>query len=523
MSFGFYDYLSTAPFALYHLILFCLLLVLSIYIEKTIRLKHVLALCGYFLLPFIINYPFLMHRDVYLHGRYVRQFMTPGFYGQPSEATQWPLSFLEWAIFSLVVGLDPKLTNTPLFVVLMLIFPLILYCFAKKIKRNFHGSTLILSSSLLFFIFLMNHRAYMDMFARQYQALMFLVLAIYLFYAYEKSRKILALNLLITASIVMMHPFTASFLAVFCVSYLLIRRKNSLRIPLNFTFVYLVIYAAWWVFQAYVSLPLAVEMFSNIFNINVYKPIAESVYILEDIPAYGQFFRNYFKLTLVAMSALSAMALVMLYKKKQFKKFQLIFISLTVGALSLAPLLVASVLWIDRIIVFAALPVSFLAPLGAFMIIGSRKDSNIVLKKVGSAVAISLLALTLFTSGMLVYERNFYDIMIPHNWNDDLCVFIDSYAPKNTWILGNWKSMIYLSYYDFNEKFMQLPIESEEQLFQRVLQSDLILETPREKYTLDPSKTLEENMRLWNLFSSEYLVYYNKIYSNGYTSAYLKP
>ena len=432
-----YDFFIYNPCSLYYIIAFCLMgtfLVYFIYRKNLVRnevnrciLYLCLSIALFRLLLYIVNYPTIMFRDVYLHGAPALTIIETGEILYPTDPApaSFPLSFYYQAQFALITGItDVRLFNLLLQVVVYLCPILILYCSARRISTN--KSDLIISSIITVSLYpsvLFLH------YARSFHALALFSIYMYMMaWPLSPKRANYAILLLLQFSMITLDPVIALFPALMLgvltpLSILRSTKKDLLEIsPSKQLVLYMILFLSWLTFIAITFFERATQIFQVFISGAVWTPIAATASTEIGLSIYGTLLKQSFKFFYVAIWLISLAVLI--YKRN---RPSLIYFSL---ALSLIPgtVVLASVdpEWDFMHKVWMTLPlcIGLLVPLGfryLTKVAGvSKVIANLSHKKIKIVTGVSTLILfyVLLASSITLFEGNVYYNMIAHDWLD---------------------------------------------------------------------------------------------------------
>jgi len=233
-----YDFFSFSPFLPWLLIIF--FAVLSVHLLLTRRFLDLnVAIAMVPILIFAVNWPYLIHHNVFSHNISTIEMLRGGRVESisGSHARLWPGFNFVAGFLVQITGLDIGTVNGIATVnVLMLslflqLMGVITYCITKKISI-FTGNRAIMYSSLFMWIFLFNNRVmYELMFHHQWYAIVLLWLLIYLLLEFEISKRsttkrhLVISMLLVSFAITITHPITGFMSVLMFLSYSIIRRR----------------------------------------------------------------------------------------------------------------------------------------------------------------------------------------------------------------------------------------------------------------------------------------------------------
>lgn len=432
-----YDFFIYSPYSLYYIIAFCLIvtfLVYFIYRKNLLRnevnrciLYLFLSIALFRLSLYIVNYPTIMFRDVYLHGAPTLATIETGEILYPTDLApaSFPLSFYYQAQFALITGItDVRLFNLPLQVVVYLCPILILYCSARRLSTN--KSDLIISSIITVSLYpgvLSLH------YARSFHALALLSIYMYMIaWPLSPKKANYAILLLLQVSMITLNPIIAIFPALMLgaltlLSILRSTKRGLLEIsPSKQLVLYLILFLSWLTFVAITFFGRATEIFQAFISGAVWTPIVATASTEIGLSIYGALLKQSFKFFYIAIWLISLA--VLLYKRN---RPSLIYFSL---ALSLIPgtIVLASIdpEWDFMHKVWMTLPlcIGLLVPLGfryLTKVAGVPKViANLSHKKIKFVTGVSTLILfyVLLASSITLFEGNVYYNMITHDWLD---------------------------------------------------------------------------------------------------------
>lgn len=534
---GFYDTFAMAPNAIFHLIIFYILALLSIYFDK-FSLYHMLLFGLYF--PFIqlANYPYLTIRDVYLHAGPAKMILINGELGglTNSVAKSWPGSYLLHSILAIVSGFDLINANYVLYLFLIIALVLILFSLTRTLKRKDY--MLAWASTLLFLCLFFNYNfSNFTHYTRNALAFTFLFLFLFCFMRFT-DRYGFVLQLFMVISINITHPFQSIALAAFLLISLVFSGRDKRA---TFPIFSLVAFLGIVQFYAYSSLLIAISNVRARFSLEAIKPIVSSLSQAKILPWWGSILRNYYRYSLVGLFAIALFATILLLLQKRrptaiTKGLSSILFSAIVMlfTLNLLPD------WqIGYFVLFAAFPAAF----SSFILLEELSKKG-KLKKlhriftVKSTVVVLLLFIVSLSGTVMVsnFEKNYYLGEVCHPSELSSLSFFFNYDMNSTVSILSWRTAMYTAYFDYNASHRTLYLwylqlnefasNSSKILFsqsQLINQSQFVIRGMRDSFTLSSSgnypidtvevvlETIDENM---------IIPQFDQMYSNGYYSIY---
>ncbi|MEM2144611.1 MAG: hypothetical protein QW279_04570, partial [Candidatus Jordarchaeaceae archaeon] len=445
----FYDAFCMAPYAVVHLIIFCVLLFFSLYFSQ-FSIYHILLIFFYF--PFIqlVNYPHLTMRDVYLHAGPAKMVIVNGGLSSPSTSTYWPASFDLHGILSIISGCDLVISNYVLYLLLIVLLSALLYCFVRTVKDA--GYQLAWISALLFpSLFLNFNFSSFNHYSRNALAFFFLFLFLFSYYRFNGRRGLL-FHLLLIFCIIITHPFHSLALVAFLSIFALLNRRINLCVYALFS---AVCFIAWFYFSGFNAFVQAVEQAKIMLTHEYLKPIVETLATTQRLPWWGTLLREYFKYSFIALFALSIMtALLLMFIKKMQDKTSLVFSSILFSSVLMLFSLNLLPDWqISRFVMFGAFPVAF----SSFILIEAmlkNKKERIPYKRFNlSAKKFVLLffVLSLFTTVTVSnFEKNYYFGELCHPIELSALTFFFTYNQNLSVNVVSWRTNMYCAYFNFN-------------------------------------------------------------------------
>lgn len=535
LGFGFYDTFAMAPYAIFHLTVFYILALLSLYFGK-FSLYHILLFGLYF--PFIqlVNYPYLTIRDVYLHAAPAKMILVNGELGglANSLAKSWPGSFYLHSLLAIVSGCDLINANYVLYLSLIIALVLILFSFARTLKRK--GYLLAWASALLFLCLFFNYNfSNFNHYSRNALAFIFLFLFIFSFIRF-KNRYGLVLQLFMVISTNITHPFQSIALGAFCLISLVVRGR--VKPAVSFPLFPVVTFLGIMQFQAYSSLLAAIDSVHTRFSPEYLKPIVSSLSEVEVLPWWGTILRNYFKYSLVSFLAIASFSTILLsLKKKRRTAITIGLSSILFSAIVMLFTLNLLTDWqIGRFVLFAAFPGAF----SSFILLEElAKEGKLKrlhqLFTAKSTLVVLLLFIVSFSGTVMVsnFERNYYLGEVCHPSELSSLSFFFNYDRNSTVSILSWRTAMYSAYFDYNGShrilylwYLQLNEfagnSSKILLSQSILinQSRFVIRGMRDSFTLSSSRQYPGEDVLGTIDEDMIIPRFDQMYSNGYYSIY---
>ena len=536
---GFYDTFALAPYAIFHIFTFYILLLLSLLFCK-LSLCHILLMVLYFPIIQIVNYPYLTMRDVYLHAEPAETLMVNGKLASSmsSTAASWPASYILHGILTIISGYDLVNANYILYLSLIILLALLLYCFTKKLEGK--GYKLAWASALMFPCLFFNYNfSNFNHYSRN--AIAFILFFLFLFvFSRFKDRRGIVLQVLIILSIIITHPFQSIALVFFLASYAVLNivlhygNFNSVRLALFSISSFM----GWMIFQGYSKFVEATKQLKTLFSEEYIKPIVESLSSSERLPWWGTVLRDYYKYSLVALLAVAFFSTIILLFREKRRSNQ---------SLWLSSILISSVLmmfslnllpdWqIFRFVMFAAFPAAF----SSFLILEEllkRKKVNISfqLLRIRAKKSVILVFVLSLSATVMVsnFETNYYFGELCHPVELSSLEFFFTYDQNSTVYVVSWRTNLYCPYFNFNSSHQTLMLwylelgkignnASEFQVQQNVLinQSQAVVRGMRDEFVLFRLDSPEKILRVVD--ETMILPNFNQVYSNGNYTVYIR-
>lgn len=457
-----YDVFLMAPYASFHLAVFYALTILAIYFSK-FSLYHLLLLSLYFPFVQLANYPYLTVRDVFLHGAPAKTILMNGKLSYPKDPRpeSWPASFNLHAIFATVLGCDLINANYALYLALVVIFTLVLYCFTKTLENK--GYRIACYSSILFLCLFFSHL--FDNFHHYSRTALGFTLLFLFFFSFMclKGRRGYLLQLLVAAATFTTHPFQSLALVSFVIFHYVMthyaRVHNAKRI--SFVFLLTVAFVGWFLFNGSSTFYEAVKQLPTFLASEYAAPLQETFAVHELLPWWGVILRDFFKYSLITFLAVSLFAvIIVLYKKRKHCENDAMALTLSsflpMSVVMLLGLLLLpdwQLLWFTP---FAAFPVAFSSFLLLENIIAGQKTKTLAprLKLFSRKTLMTLLLLYVITmsAGVMIlrFERNYYLAEVTHPSELSSLSFFFEHSSNSTVHIVSWRTSVYSTYFKYN-------------------------------------------------------------------------
>jgi len=273
-------------------ILIFLVLQLHIYRGNNIGVSSTIALMIYVLLlycmPFIVNAPYILHRDVYLHNSYSALIVESG--RIPIDESRWdvysfPGAFLFYAIYMAVTNLDFYSSGLAMTVIWPLLFTILLLFATRRLKSpdTYRGFSSLFT--LLLIPYTLAKYAPAPSFFHRYHlafSLTLIWLPLFLTSNGRPRKEDFVLLYLLYFTIVFTHPYFSVFIAVFLlvhifVSVVIKRHARTIWIPLVAIIAGLVIHIA------YLASP---RMIVEAYTIIIRPKLQFSEFMEQSLPVY---------------------------------------------------------------------------------------------------------------------------------------------------------------------------------------------------------------------------------------------
>ena len=533
---GLYDVFAMAPYAIFHLVIFYLLALLSIYFNK-FSLYHLLLLSLYF--PFIqlANYPYLIIRDVYLHAAPTRTILENGIlvYPKTQYPTSWPASFDLFAILSIVTGCDLVTANHILYLALIVGFAFTLYSLARTFEHK--GYRLAWISAIAFLCLFFNH--FFDNFHHYSRTALAFTLLLFFLYSFLRlrDRRGLILQMSIIMAVTVTHPFQSLALMSFMIAFFVLTRERAR--PMILTLFSVATFLAWFLFQASFMFSEAIDQLKNLLSPEFIAPITRTIVESRQLPWWGGFLRDYYKFSVIILFAASFLvAIPVLYGAK---RRNIVIVSLLSLLFSSAVMLIGLLLlpdWqINRFTSFAAFPAAF----SSIILLEEeirRGRLKMLARSVTSATKKTILPLLLvFVISLsavvmvLRFERNYYFGEVTHPSELSALSFFSTYDHSSTVAIVSWRTAVYYSYFNYNSSHNVLRLwylalfdlegNSSKLMDAEITlinQSESVIRGLRDSHTLGLQGSAETVLSF--IDDEAILPYFNLVYSSEYYSLY---
>jgi len=537
---GNYDTFAMAPYAGFHIVVFYVLMLLAIGFSK-FSLFHLLLLSLYFPIVQLVNYPYLTIRDVYLHAAPAETVLVDGRLSYPKDPRPeaWPASFNLHAILTTVLGSDLINANYVLYLVLIVAFTLVLYCFAKGLEKK--GYRLAIYSSILFLCLFFSHL--FDNFHHYSRtALGFTFLFLFLFsFMRLKGRMGGLIQILMMLATFITHPFQSLALVTFVISYYLIAHNAK-----RFGFVLLpsVAFIGWFLFNGSSTFSQAVKQLGTFLSPEYAAPVYNTFVASDVLPWWGVILRDFFKYSLLALLAISLFVIIMVLhrtrKQREDRELPLMLSSLLLMSVVMLLVLLLlpdwKILWSIPFLAFPAAFSSFLL-LDRIRTVGKVRTLALRLRLSNRKTFAALLLLFVIAMSAAVmvlrFERNQYMAEVTHPSELSSLYFFFGYSFNSTAHIVSWRTSVYSTYFNYNSSHITSTLwyteldnlagnssaflNSENKLISR---SQFIIRGLREEYDIgkrDLPKTLLD------IIDEDFILpKFSQTYSNGYYSVYCR-
>ena len=286
--------------------------------EGKLRLTWVLLIPFIYVVEVLVNYPNIRARDVYLHG----QIWELDIYGElysihylyPKE---YPGFFLMLYEIYKILGIeDIRVANLFVFYpLLMLILMILIYLTSQRVLKN---HTYVLIASIIAFNLLqfnMNELTFVHANTRLY-ALVVMLLIFYVLLSLQRNKHQLVALLIPATTLTIAHPLfqlvPPLMLLFLVVLGILLRLRGSkyefeLKRFLTYLLIVALIVLAWNTYNYYSNIVKAgiVSFFNYLYHVMGWELISTSITIREPLPPIGIFLRNYYKVTIVAITLIT--------------------------------------------------------------------------------------------------------------------------------------------------------------------------------------------------------------------------
>jgi hypothetical protein len=537
---GYYDAFLMSPNGLFHIIVFYILILFSVFFSK-VTLYHLLLLILYFPIIQLANYPFLTIRDVYLHAAPAETILTNGKIVYPKDPApeSWPDSFYLHAILSEILGCNLIITNYILYLILILVFAIVLYSFAKKLNEK--GYPLAALSAVLFLALFFTQ--YLDNFhhySRTALAFTFLLLFIYAFMTF-KGRQGRVLHLLVAIAIVTTHPFQSAALLGFAIFYFILAFKKE---PINFASFLAVAFVGWFIFNGSLTFEQAIARIKTFLSPQYIAPLIRTLAPSEVLPWWGVILRDFFKYSLIILlSVASFSTLWVIYNRFKHKQLDRVHISLSallpMSIIMLLGLLLLPDWQILRFTPFAAFPAAFTSLLLLDNLITRNKEKlpHIKLKLTSKKVLTTLfLAFIIILSAIVMvmrFEYNYYYGELDHPSELSSLSFFFNHNHNATVNIVSWRTAVHAAYFNYNASHNILRLwyldlnaigKNSSQLLisqeKLINESNAVIRGIRDEFDFS---RVESPSTLLN-YMDENIIQprFGQVYSNGYYNIYIR-
>jgi len=329
-----------------------------------ISVLSTIALIIYVLLlycmPFAVNAPYILHRDVYLHNSYSAIIVKSG--RIPIDESRWdvysfPGAFLFYAIHMVVAGLDFYSSGLAMTVIWPLLFAILLLFATRRLRSpdTCRGFSLLLA--LLLIPYALARYAPAPSFFHRYHlafSLTLMWLTLFLGLNGRPRKEDFALLYLLYFAIVFTHPYFSIFIAVFLLVYVFVsiaieKQARMIWIPLATIIAGLIVHMAYlasprMIVEAYTTIIRPKLQFSEFVEQSLPVVIRAPAQILEYLAVVE---RNIWRIVIVGLAMLVSIdvltGIIRLRTEVLTKALPLMF-----SAATLSLPLVYSFLWWER-------------------------------------------------------------------------------------------------------------------------------------------------------------------------------
>jgi len=474
-------------------------------------------------------------RDVYLHAAPAKTLMVNGELASlaNSVSAAWPASYNLHSILTIISGYDLIDANYVLYLSLIIVLALLLYCFAQALKSK--GYKLAWASVLMFLCLFFNYN-FSDFNLYSRTAIAFVLFFLFLFFFFRfKDRRGLVLQCLMILSIIITHPFQSLALVFFLSIYVVLYGKVK---PIFLALFSIVAFSGWMYFQGYSKFVEATEQLKTLFSVEYVKPIVESLSRSERLPWWGAILRDYYKYSLVALLVVASFStIVLLFIEKKRSRESVWSSSILISSVLMMFSLNLLPDWqITRFVMFAAFPAAFSSFILLEEILERKKVNisfqpcSITVKKIVILVFILSLSATVMVSN---FERNYYLGELCHPVELSSLEFFFAHNQNSTVNVISWRTNMYSPYFNFNSSHTTLMLwylelgeignNASELLLQQsrlINQSQAVVRGMRDEFVFFRLDSPREILKI--IDETMILPKFNQVYSNGHYTVYIR-
>jgi hypothetical protein len=343
--------------------------------EGKLTLTWVLIIPFIYVMEVLVNYPNIWARDVYLHG----QIWELDIYGElysihylyPKE---YPGFFLMlYGIYKILGIEDIRVANLFVFYpLLMLILMILIYLASQRVLKNRMYALIVSIIAFNLLQFNRNELTFVHANTRLY-ALVQILLIFYVLLSLQRNKHQLVALLIPATTLTISHPLfqlvPPSMLLFLVVLGILPRLRGSKyefesRFPTYLLLIALII-LSWNTYNYYSNtVKIGIISFLNyLYHVMGWELISNSITIREPLPPIGIFLRNYYKITIVAITLISLIYVFrrMLGNKLDYEDAVTFSLAGAVGIVFLSTVFTASLSnSIDRMLISLPIPITIL-------------------------------------------------------------------------------------------------------------------------------------------------------------------
>jgi uncharacterized membrane protein len=406
----------------------------------------------------VVNYPNIWAREVYLHG----QIWELDIYGElysihylyPKE---YPGFFLMlYGIYKILGIEDIRVANLFVFYpLLMLILMILIYLASHRLLKN---RTYALIASIIAFNLLQfnwNELTFVHANTRLY-ALVLMLLIFYVLLSLQRNKHQLVALLILATTLTISHSLfqlvPPSMLLFLVVLGILLRLRGSRyefepKRFLTYLLLIALIVLAWNTYNYYsytVKIGI-VSFFNYLYHVIGWELISTSITIREPLPPIGIFLRNYYKVTIVAITLITLIYVFRRILDNKLSYEEAVTSSLTgaIGIVFFSTVFTASLgNSIDRMLISLPIPITILFIKAVSSLNGLKIKSNNVWK----SVVVVALVFTTLAGYLLVHEESVLSaVTIPL---DNVALYMRNYMSSMNEMTVTSPFDIYYQYFD---------------------------------------------------------------------------
>ena len=326
-----------SPLAWVYLSIMCFLLSLHMLLEQKCDLVHVMvATLLVYGLYSISQYPTVINRDVWVHGRSVKQLIVYGATQLGGDYPKWwPGAFTLCAVSSITSGIDVVNASFILVGVLMILSSTLLYLLGREtVGHQWAGLVPILYYVSDAHVFRWMGRDHYSPHSLGFALCLLVLYSILRMIRTNSSRAVSATLVVVVGSIVVSHPFSSFSLALSLLGIFALGKTGRIKLGVSASLLWsaLIMWFAWWMYNS----PFTFEEVVRTFDFAVYgflEPIklyGFASVTQEPLTWYGRILRDlYFKPLLLVVTSLSILVMFVEHRTKKVSFLTGVFLGST--------------------------------------------------------------------------------------------------------------------------------------------------------------------------------------------------